>query len=214
MGAGPTERYPSKRHEAEESASHEHPARLSLGEGAVRATLHHVESARPTDGMTLYEASFYPDQIMSEDLAAVIDHTMSYATEKGLLASDEAEWLRARLQGFEVPELSEEHVSGRSSTQSYLIGLIRDHPGDMNNEGPDRRRRAMAMKGLLQKFLGDPHPRRRITPMAIAEIETWVAGIHDRHNMFGDVAPGDVLPMLVGGFDATFRRAPRPSLAR
>ena len=136
------------------------------------------------------------------------------AVEKSLLASEEAEWLRCRLQGLAVPELSEEHASGRSSTQSYLLGLVRDHPGDMNNEGPERRRRAMAMKGLLQKFLGDPHPRRRIAPMDISEIESWVAGISDRNNMFGNVTPDDVLPMLAGGFDAVFRRAPRPPLAR
>ena len=210
MVADPTERYQPERYEAEKPATFEHPARLSLGEGAVRAALRDTEP----EGMTLYEASYYPGHVAPEQLIAAIDHTAGYAVEKSLLAPEEAEWLRCRLQGFAAPELSEEHASGRSSTQSHLLGLVRDHPGDMNNEGPERRRRAMAMKGLLQKFLGDPHPRRRIAPMDISEIESWVAGISDRNNMFGNVTPDDVLPMLAGGFDAVFRRAPRPPLAR
>lgn len=210
MVADPTERYQPEWYEAEELVTFEHPARVSLGEGAVRAALHDTEP----EGMTLYEASYYPGHVAPERLIAAIDHTAGYAVEKSLLAPEEAEWLRCRLQGFAAPELSEEHASGRSSTQSYLLGLVRDHPGDMNNEGPERRRRAMAMKGLLQKFLGDPHPRRRIAPMDISEIESWVAGISDRNNMFGYVTPDDVLPMLAGGFDAVFRRAPRPPLAR
>ena len=210
MVADPTERYQPEQYEAEEPATFEHPARLLIGEGAVRAVLRDAEP----NGLTLYEASYHAGHITPEELAAAIDHTAGYAVEKSLLAPEEAEWLRCRLRGFAVPELSEEHASGRSSTQSYLLGLVRDHPGDMNNEGPNRRRRAMAMKGLLQKFLGDPHPRRRIAPMDISEIESWVAGISDRNNMFGNVTPDDVLPMLAGGFDAVFRRAPRPPLAR
>ena len=212
MVADPTERYQPEWYEAEGLVTFEHPARVSLGEGAVRAALRDTEPV--TDTVTVYEASYYPGQVTPEELASAIDHTARYAVEKSLLAPEEAEWLRGRLQGLEVSELSEEHASGRSSTQSYLLGLIRDHPGDMNNEGPDRRRRAMAMKGLLQKFLGDPHPRRRITPMEVAEIEAWVASVNDRNNMFGNVTPDDVLPMLAGGFDAVFRRAPKPPLAR
>lgn len=215
MVAGPMERYQLGRYEIEEQQAFEHPARVSLGEGAVRAALRRdVESANPADTVTVYEASYHPEHIASEELMAALDHTAGYAVEKSLLAPEEAEWLRCRLQGLEVPELPNGYASGKSSTRSYLLGLIRDHPGDMNSEGPDRRRRAMAMKGLLQKFLGDPHPRRRIPPMEVTEIESWVATVSGCNNMFGDVTPDDVLPMLAGGFDAVFRRAPRPPLAR
>ncbi len=219
MVADPTEHYQSGWYEAEVPETYEHPVRLSLGQGAVRASFRNLEAIKPASNITLYEASFYPEYIAPEELAVAIDHTAGYAVEKKLLAPEEAEWWRQRLRGDEAPDSPKGYTlaGGGPTTQSYLLELLRRHPGDMNGEGPDRRRRAMAMKGLMQKFLGNPntHPDRHATPMGITEIEEWVTTVNgDRHNMFFAVEPAHVRPMLAGGFDAVFRRAPNPPLAR
>lgn len=195
MVADPAERFPTP--DPLEAPLRLRPDLTPLGGSAVRAVLIEL-SANTLREVSLYEAAFNPVDVDPDDITVLNDRLVEYAQNKGLLHPDEADWLRARLQGEELPELPDGFASGKNSTVNYIRGLIRDYPGELNHEGDkDRRHYALAMKGILNKFIAEGK--------SVEEIQAWVDTLTGQRNAYNDIDSDDIPIILLGGLDAVFR---------